>query len=312
MTGFSGEALIGVVVVHYGDPSPTTRCLASVRGDPSPVPRRVVVVDNSGNFSPPDGVEVRVLPLPHNPGFGAGANAGVAALGEGELAALVILNHDVEVLPGYLAAVSRALADKGVGAAGGPLYLGQAGGPLWYAGGRVNYLLGTVSQSRSRRLARRARKVGFLPGAALAVAPRAWCEVGGFDPAFFLYNEDLDLCLRLRRRGYTLRFAPQAAAVHHVGAATGSHRRSPLYLEHLSRTRLRPFRPLPYRLYLAALHSGYVAVRALALAASRGAEGREQARALLWGHGAALRTVWEPRRDTGAMPSANIEGRFEI
>lgn len=284
--------MIGVVVVHYGDPRTTAWCLKSVHDDPSPIRRRVVVVDNSGNYPAPEGQAETVLRLPHNPGFGAGANAGIAALGEEEFAALVILNHDVELLPGYLAAVSQALSEDGVGAVGGPLYLGRPGGPLWYAGGRVNFLLGTVSQSHCPRLARRARKVGFLPGAALAVAPQAWREVGGFDPAFFLYNEDLDLCLRLRRRGYSLRFVPQAAAVHQVGMATGSHRRSPFYLEHLSRTRLRPFRPLPYRLYLAALHSGYVMVRALALALTRRVGWKEQARALLRGHRAALREMW--------------------
>ncbi len=306
MKGTSGPALVGVVVVHHGDPAPTRRCLVSVFADPSPVLRTVVVADNSGNFSPLAGAGIRVLSLPHNPGFGAGANAGVAALGEGDFAALVILNHDVEVLPGYLAAVSQALVGDRVGAAGGPLYLGHAAGPLWYAGGRVNFLLGTVSQSRSRRQAQRARDVGFLPGAALAVAPRAWREVGGFDPAFFLYNEDLDFCLRLRRHGYTLRFTPQAAAVHHLGAATGSHQRSPLYLEHLSRTRLRPFRPLPYRLYLAALHTVYVVVRALALAASRGAEGRVQARALLRGHRVALSTVRDPLPAADFAPWASL------
>jgi GT2 family glycosyltransferase len=150
-----------------------------------------------------------------------------------------------------------------------------------------------VLQSRSPRAAGHARTVGFIPGAALAIAPAAWRRVGGFDPAFFLYNEDLDLCLRLRRCGYALRFAPAMAAVHRVGTATGSAAVSPLYLENMARTRLLPFRPLAFRLYLALLHSGYVALRA-GWHAARGGKGRAAARALLRGHREALRRVRRP------------------
>ena len=278
------------MIVHFGDPTPTLRCLASVVEDPSPLFRRVVVVDNSGTFPCDASAGATVVRLPHNPGYGAGANAGAAALGEAPLSAIVVLNHDVELLPGYLAAVGKAVAEEGIGAAGGPLYLGRDGGPLWYAGGHINRLWGTVRQSRSQLDARRERDVGYIPGAAVALAPWAWHQVGGFDPAFFLYNEDVDLCLRLRRRGFRLRFVPAAAAIHHLGAASGSATRSPLYLEHLSRTRLRPFRPFAYRLYLAGWHTLYVGMRAL-FWALRGRAGQKQARALLRGHWVALREL---------------------
>ena len=300
MSSAGGAARAGVVVVHFGDATPTRRCVASVFGDPSPVERRVVVVDNSVTYPSVPVADEHVLHLPDNPGFGAGANAGVAALGDGEYGAFIVLNHDVELLPGYLAAALAGLARDGTGAAAGPVYLDHAGGPLWYAGGHVNFVFGTVSQSHSRRLVERPREVGFIPGAAMAVSPRAWREVGGFDPAFFLYNEDLDLCLRLRRRGYTLRFVPAAAAIHRLGGATGSRDRSPLYLEHLSRTRLRPFQPRAYRVYLALLHTLYVTARAALLAAGGGARGQEKARALWRGHREALRTVLAPRPLLGA------------
>lgn len=303
----TGELPVGVVVVHFGDPASTRQCVASVAADPSPVRRRVVVVDNSGTYDEPIADE-HVLPLSHNPGFGAGANAGVAALGDGEYGGLVILNHDVELLPGYLAAVGAELAKEGTGAAAGPLYLDHAGGRLWYAGGGVNFVFGTVRQSHSPRLAKRARQVGFIPGAAMAIAPRAWRELGGFDPEFFLYNEDVDLCLRLRRRGYALRFVPAAAAIHHLGEATGSRNRSPLYLEYLSRSRLRPFEPRAFRLYLALVHTLYVGVRATALATSRDARGRERARALWRGHREALRTALAPRPPWGPVAPGTGSG----
>lgn len=291
----SAPARAGVVVVHYGDPAPTHACVAALAADPSAVERALVVVDNSGNLADAEVAPARVLHRPDNPGYGAGANLGLAALDGEQCGAFVVLNHDVEVCSGFLAAACGAVAMAGVGAAGGPLYLDRGRVRLWYAGGGISFPTGTVWQCRSPRAAGRAREVSFVPGAAMAIAPGAWRQVGGFDPRIFLYNEDVDLCLRLRRRGYRLRYEPAMAAIHGIGAATGSNRRSPTYLEHITRTRLRPFRPLVYRLYLAALHSGYVAVRA-AWHAGRGPSGLAAARALLRGHAAALAALTQGPR----------------
>lgn len=292
---------VGVVVVHFGNPAPTRACLAALRADRSVESRRVAVVDNSDNLSWDGLANELILRSEANRGYGAAANTGVAALGAEPGAALVILNNDVEVCPGFLGAAVRAVEPKGVGAASGPLYLDHAGGTLWFAGGAVNWALGTVKQSTSPLAARTARDVGFLSGAAIAVNPQAWREVGGFDVRYFLYHEDLDLCLRLRRAGYTLRFEPAMSAVHRLGVVTGSGRRSPLYLEHMSASRLRPFRPLAFRLYLAALHTGYVLARSLAiLVTGDRADGQSRVRALFRGHFAALSQILEGPRESSS------------
>jgi GT2 family glycosyltransferase len=284
-----GTDRVGVVIVHFGGPNPTVACVGAVLGDASPCGRHIVVVDNSGNLAPDLLPGAEVVDAGGNAGFGVGANIGVQRLGLGPWGALVILNNDVEVVSGYLGAALDALGRPGVGAAAGPLFLDRPGGRLWYAGGGVNFLTGTVRQSTSRRLADRERPVGFFPGAAFAISPRAWDSVSGFDPSYFLYNEDVDLCLRLRRSGLRLLFAPAMAAVHRLGNVTGSSGRSPFYLEHITATRLRPFRPLGYRLYLAVLHTGYVLVRALLYwVVGGGKGGRTGARALLKGHAMAL------------------------
>ena len=173
----------------------------------------------------------------------------------------------------------------------------------------VNWLTGTVRQARSRRAATRRRTAGFVPGAAFAVAPaEAWHQVEGFDSRYFLYNEDLDLCLRLRRRGWLLLYEPAMVAVHRLGAVTGSAARSPFYLEHMTATRLRPFRPFAYRAYLACLHTAYVALRACAYLTVVGGEaGREACRALVHGHCLALsRLRSEPRH--GPVGAGGVKG----
>jgi len=284
--------VVGIVVVHYGPSEPTLSCLDSVRRDGSPHDARIVVVDNLGNLSDVDlGADVRLVLRTDNPGFGAGANAGVGALdADVDYAAFIILNNDVELEPGFLEAAVTALGPR-VGAVGGPVADGHSEGELWYAGGEVKYLTGTVRQDREHSRARLRRDVTFIPGAAIAVSPVAWQEVQGFDPSFFLYNEDIDLCLRLRRRGWRLVFEPAMSCVHFLGASTGSRGRSPLYLEQITRSRLRPFRPWPYQLYLCGVHSLYNTFRILRLILLHRAQSGPYVAAVLRGHTHALGEV---------------------
>jgi GT2 family glycosyltransferase len=282
---------LGLVIVHFGSVAPTLRCVASIEQDPSSCPRDIVIVDNQGDVQRAAlPAHIRLLEAADNPGYGAGANRGVAELQAAGVSAdaWVVLNNDVEISPGFLDAASEAMLDRRVGAAGGPIRIDDSDGTLWYAGGWVRWWSGTVRQSREPDAASQRRPVGFIPGTAIVINANAFDAIGGFDPTFFLYHEDLDLCLRLQRNGWELRFEPGMAVVHHMGASTGSRQRSPLYLEAMARTRLRPFRSRGYRLYVAAIHTLWVTVRATALALHASPSAREGARALLRGHRAAL------------------------
>ena len=286
--------LVGIAIVHYGDPEATRRCLEAIRRDPSEVPRRIVVVDNSGDF--PAGLleegEER-LTSADNPGFGEGANRGLRYLLDRESPRwLLALNHDAEIDPGFLDGARRALERGGVGAAGGPIYSRRDKRALWYAGGSVNRLTGTVRQSTSPADARSPRPVGFVPGTALALSAQAFEELAGFDGRFFLYNEDLDLCRRLVARGFEVFFEPSMGSRHRLGAATGSEDRSPLYLEHLSAGRFLPFKSKLYRAYLGLLHTPYVILRCGVLALRYRAGAGPRIAALLRGHRRALGTIW--------------------
>ncbi len=291
---------LGVVIVAFESPRVALRCVDSLRSDPSRVRRRIVVVDNSRHreraldrrWLPP---EVNVVYRTDNPGYGAGANLGVARLEgrqENGFQGYVILNHDVEVLPGFLDAAATALA-SGAGCAAGPIYLDDRDGPLWYAGGGWRRLTGTVWHSRTATDAARNHEVGFIPGTIFAISADAWRDTGGFDARIFLYHEDLDLCLRLRRSGWRLAFAPGMRAVHHMGTSTGSRERSAFYLEHMTKTRFLSHRSRTYRLYLAAVHTPYVLLRSLLLLLP-GDRSRSGRAAALWrGHRAALARLWE-------------------
>jgi N-acetylglucosaminyl-diphospho-decaprenol L-rhamnosyltransferase len=66
----------------------------------------------------------------------------------------------------------------------------------------------------------RAACVDWVSGACFLVRREAWDEVGGFDPSYFMYMEDVDLCWRLGRAGWKVGYEPAAQVVHAQGAST--------------------------------------------------------------------------------------------
>ena len=103
-------------------------------------------------------------------------------------------------------------------------------------GARENDLVGTpLAAPSSPALDQAPPELGVLLGGAGATIPRdvdqisgaymvirrlAWHQVGGFDPAYFMYNEDVDLNVRLRRAGWRVVFLPDAPIRHHLGASS--------------------------------------------------------------------------------------------
>lgn len=66
--------------------------------------------------------------------------------------------------------------------------------------------------------ANEAREVETVHGAFMIVSSEAWAAVDGFDPSFFMYSEEMDLCHRLRMRGHSIVMTPHAEIVHLVGS----------------------------------------------------------------------------------------------
>ena len=239
MTGAASR--VDAVVVHYGDPEPTRRAVASLlAADPEAA---LVVVDNGpgGAKAQLDLPGVRVLRPGRNLGYAAACNL---AAREGRAEYIVFANNDVEVLPGTLDALAAALDADARIAAVGPRLLDARGRPTrsihraptprrvlfeslflprlvpgvpWFHGHHTAY----VSH-------RRARDVETLSGAAVLVRRAAFEAIDGFDEDFFFYAEESDLFARLRAAGWRVRFEPAARAIHRGGAASESVPRAEL------------------------------------------------------------------------------------
>lgn len=199
-----------VVCVEYGTLRPALETLRSCAG-PSVRRRLLVRCGPRQQEVQPPGIEV--LPLVANPGFGTACNRG-ADRGQGEW--ILFLNPDCRPRVADLERL-LALAREVPG-------LAALGPGLYREGGRVDRSHGVDLASPWRLLdrprpPRGLREVDWVAGTCLLVRREAFEEVGGFDEAFFLYCEDADLCLRLRRRGWRV-MVTGAVSVPHVGGAS--------------------------------------------------------------------------------------------
>jgi GT2 family glycosyltransferase len=222
------------------------------------------------------------LPLPENRGFAAGVNAAFSRV-RGRARYLWLLNPDTEAEPCALEALLDALeGDPGVSAAGSTLLLpAEPSRVLAAAGGRIHPLWGTTSHLLAGEAAERAggcdegcvnRRLDFVSGASLLARAEAMERAGLLDEDFFLYYEDAEWCVRLRRAGRRLAWAKGSRVRHGEGGSTGARGRlRPAWVDYLMlRNRILLLRRhYPASLPLAALSYAAVALRRVARGQTR-------------------------------------------
>jgi N-acetylglucosaminyl-diphospho-decaprenol L-rhamnosyltransferase len=211
-----------VVVVTWHGRDVLASCLEHLAAQDEP--HRTIVVDNASHDGTAELVRERFpdatfVELPENRGFGAAVDAGAAA-GDGE--AIVLVNNDVDVDPGFLSALLAPLReDPHVGMVAGMTLM--PGRERVDAFG-IELDAGLAPYNRLRHASPAADGAGVLAGpsgGAAGYRRTAFEQVGGFDETLIAYGEDVDLALRLRVAGWTAAAAPDARGVHLGGATIG-------------------------------------------------------------------------------------------
>lgn len=198
-----------VVLVDHRTPDLAARALAGLVG--GAVARRVLVRTEARPGPGPVGVDL--LTLPGNPGFAAAANRG-AERGRAEW--ILFLNPDCFPSAGDLdELLARARALPGAGAVG-PCLRRPDGSEHRPGGVDLGGLARWLEGGGPRR---GLTEVDWVAGTCLLVRREAWRQVGGFDERYFLYCEDVDLCRRLRRRGWRVAVAGSVQVTHLGGAS---------------------------------------------------------------------------------------------
>jgi GT2 family glycosyltransferase len=231
---------LSIVLVYYKAPDDLPRCLASLDAETAGADGEIVIVDNDSRDGVPGRLaagraRTRVITNAGNLGYARAVNQGIAATTGRRV---LVMNPDCEVRPGGLAALAAHLdAHPRTGIVGPRLE--HADGSMEYSArafpDAYTFLFNRYSilnrlfpnNPYSRRYLMSdwdhacERDVDWLSGACLLVRREAIEDAGGMDEAFFMFNEDVDWCRRMKARGWAVTYVPGAVVVHHVGASRG-------------------------------------------------------------------------------------------
>jgi hypothetical protein len=212
---------VTAIVLHWGEPEVTTRCLRSLLAG-AVDGLTVLVVDSAGaaDWAALDGrSRIEVLRPARNEGYAGGNNLALRTARERGAAFALLLNNDAEIAPDALPRLLHcAEQDARIAFVGGRLTAPDD--PTHDAGsyGRVTYgpFLVAIEGGPS---AGAAHDVDWVSGCGVLVRLAALADIGLMDEDFFLYCEDVDWCVRARRHGYRVLHDPRAVVSHRPPAS---------------------------------------------------------------------------------------------
>ncbi len=225
------------VVVNYNAGDLLARCVDAIERDDSAGDAEIIVVDNGstdGSLDAIEGTSACVVHAPGNVGYSRAANLGIAASHAQHVA---VLNADVILDPGTGAAMCDVLEHEANVGAVGPRIRDDAGRDYpsarevpGFATSVAHLVLSPVWRANpwSRRYRQEhlrpdvARDTEWLSGAAMWFQRAALDDVGGWDERYFMFLEDVDLCVRLREAGWRVRYEPRGGVLHIEGVSRRS------------------------------------------------------------------------------------------
>ncbi len=230
---------VGVIILTWNARDAALACRASL-AQQTHQPQHILVVDNASA----DDTVVRIrreypdtwlIENKHNLGFAGGMNVGITALQAlpepPEI--VVLLNQDTVLTPSWLREITAPFVDPEVGAVGCKILYPD--GTIQHAGKFLEWPRAVAQHVgwHERDLGQydQPQTVEDVTAAAIALRMDALRSVGLLDPGYApAYYEDSDLCWRLRRRSYSIVYAPNARLTHHESLSISDEvRRSQLY-----------------------------------------------------------------------------------
>ena len=229
--------VLSIIIISYNTRDFLRDCLASLYRHIQGITYEIIVVDNASSDDSPEMVakkfpSVKLIRSGRNRGFGAANNLGVQS-SRGRY--LMLFNSDAVLLEDTATALIRFLESHPAAGVAGPAVVSPDGSPQPRIFGALPGLRTILNESlQLNRIfpgsglsaglhhvgpAARVTEAGWISGVCMMLPRDAYLEVGGFDPGYFLYAEDMDLCRRLKAKG-RLVFHLNRWPVRHYGGAS--------------------------------------------------------------------------------------------
>jgi GT2 family glycosyltransferase len=215
---------VACILVHYRYLEDTLDCFRSL-AEAGLSGFKLFVINNH----PSDGsgrtlqTELQKMGMPfvyleadENLGFAGGVNLGLKGALSEEIPHIIVLNNDIEVVPDFTAEVLRMIREYPREVLAGKVLDAVTQKPTYNIGrcspwnGRIRHIFDPDYKGR----------VEFISGGLIIVPAWVFGKVGLLDKRFFMYCEDMELCLRFRDHGIPIRFCPSVVIHHKVSSST--------------------------------------------------------------------------------------------
>jgi GT2 family glycosyltransferase len=224
---------VAIIIVTYNSKDEIAACIKSLVGHTHPFEATITVVDNASSDGTADLVRrqfpsVQVIDAGQNLGFSKANNIGIRATTSDYV---LVLNPDTVAPPGGVQTLLRGLASHQDTAIAGPRLLNERGFPELSWGPTISpwgefkqKILSTLYYRKVRRvvryvdhLSRQPRDVAWVSGACMAIRRSDLEAAGLFDERYFMYTEDVDLCVAMRKMDRAILYIAQAEILHYRG-----------------------------------------------------------------------------------------------
>lgn len=269
------RSYVSIIIVNYNGKKDTLACIKSIFASFAKnhnLTPRIIVIDNGSQ----DGLDREIsrenkleyYNLGRNTGFTGGVNAGLRIALEKKCDYVWLLNNDT-VIDQKSLDFMQAFSDSGIGAVGSKIYFypgteyhhnyrkSDLGKVIWYAGGIIDWKnmyashrgVDEVDNGQYEEV----QDTDFITGCSFIIRTDTVRKVGFLDEKYFLYFEDLDYSIRIRKAGFRTVYYP-GSAIWHKNAQSSGRPGSRTHIYYQNRNRiLAAFRYAPARTKIALL-----------------------------------------------------------
>lgn len=221
--------LVTVIVLNWNGKELLKDCLESLKKVDYPN-YNVLVVDNGSNdgsvsYVQTEFPDVELLILDQNYGYAVGNNRGFEYANSNGAEYVIFLNNDTIVQADFMAPLLEPFNEQAIGQTVPKIFYANNKEKIWYAGGKINFWSGNIYHEGIREFDSekysKNKQTDYATGCCFCMRSKDFADLNGFDELFPMYAEDVDLSLRVRKKGKKITMASSAKVWHEVSASVG-------------------------------------------------------------------------------------------